>query len=312
MTNLPSELPEDRFARMLTFAESVCRSSLCPKAYAGKPTDAAVAMVMGHAVGLNPLSSLQSIAVINGNPSLWGDGALGVVQASGLLERFEERDPAEALAKGEAECVFVRKGNASPIRRTFTKAQAQQAGLWGKAGPWQNYPGRMLQMRARALALRDGFADVLKGMGIAEEVQDYPTQPTVVDMMPKSRDGAAAPSPQASLLTAGGQSARPAEMVAPEPSQGNREALWIVHPLSVEAKTSKNGKAFWIVALDDRDEGKVTDASTFSSTVSGAAEALIGQPCIAKVERKSANGKEFVNLVAIEPAPPVQAEEAPE
>jgi hypothetical protein len=31
----------------------------------------------------------------------------------------------------------------------------------------------MMQMRARAFALRDGFADVLKGMAIAEEVQDY-------------------------------------------------------------------------------------------------------------------------------------------
>lgn len=303
MTNLPSELPEDRFARMLTFAESVCLSSLCPKAYAGKPADAAVAMVMGHAVGLNPLSSLQSIAVINGNPSLWGDGALGVVQASGLLERFEERDPAESLAKGEAECVFVRKGNASPIRRTFTKAQAQQAGLWGKAGPWQNYPGRMLQMRARALALRDGFADVLKGMGIAEEVQDYPTQPAAVEMMPRSKSGEGIPSPQASLLSSGQSSAKPAEIVAPEPSQAAGDAPWLVYPIQVQAKTSKTGKSFWIVTLDDRDEGKVTDASTFSSTVSGAAEALLSQPCYAKIERKNVNGKDFVNLVAIEPAP---------
>src|SRR3546814_15538068 len=44
----------------------------------------------------------------------------------------------------------------------------------GKQGPWSQYPQRMRQMRARAWAMRDGFADVLKGIGIAEEVRDFP------------------------------------------------------------------------------------------------------------------------------------------
>jgi hypothetical protein len=35
--------------------------------------------------------------------------------------------------------------------------------LWTRKGPWEHYPQRMLQMRARAFALRDGFADVLRG-----------------------------------------------------------------------------------------------------------------------------------------------------
>jgi len=34
------------------------------------------------------------------------------------------------------------------------------------------YPLRMLQMRARAYALRDAFADVMKGISVAEEMQD--------------------------------------------------------------------------------------------------------------------------------------------
>src|SRR3546814_17968193 len=51
---------------------------------------------------------------------------------------------------------------------------AKKAGRAGKQGPWSQYPQRMLQMRARAWAMRDGFADVLKGIGIAEEVRDFP------------------------------------------------------------------------------------------------------------------------------------------
>ena len=51
---------------------------------------------------------------------------------------------------------------------------AKRAGLLGKKGPWTEYPQRMLQMRARSWALRDGFADVLKGLSVREEAQDIP------------------------------------------------------------------------------------------------------------------------------------------
>tara|TARA_R110002020_G_scaffold37892_1_gene114463 strand:- start:30 stop:494 length:465 start_codon:yes stop_codon:yes gene_type:complete len=51
---------------------------------------------------------------------------------------------------------------------------AKKAKLWGKPGPWTQYPARMLQVRARAMALRDQFADVLSGIHIGEEVRDIP------------------------------------------------------------------------------------------------------------------------------------------
>ena len=44
--------------------------------------------------------------------------------------------------------------------------------LIDKKGPWQQYPYRMLQMRARSWGLRDGFADALKGMQVREEIED--------------------------------------------------------------------------------------------------------------------------------------------
>src|SRR5690606_41914131 len=56
-------------------------------------------------------------------------------------------------------------------------ADAKTAGLVGKQGPWSQYPKRMRQMRARGFALRDMFADVLRGMPVAEDLQDMPTEP---------------------------------------------------------------------------------------------------------------------------------------
>src|SRR5690606_3367586 len=43
--------------------------------------------------------------------------------------------------------------------------------LWGKSGPWQQYPKRMLQWRARGWAIRDAAPHALFGM-TAEELRD--------------------------------------------------------------------------------------------------------------------------------------------
>ena len=70
------------------------------------------------------------------------------------------------------------------IQLALVPKMQKKAGLWGKAGPWSQYPKRMLQMRARSFALRDKFADALSGLLMAEEVQDYST---TVDVTPKTK-----------------------------------------------------------------------------------------------------------------------------
>lgn len=147
---------------------ALAASGMTPKAYGGDRNKIMVGIMAGAEVGLTPFAALQSIAVIGNNPSLWGDGALALVQASGLLEDMEETDDGHT-----ATCRLNRKGRTTPIVRTFSMDDAKKAGLAGKAGPWSQYPTRMRQMRARAFALRDGFSDVLKGLHIAEEVRDY-------------------------------------------------------------------------------------------------------------------------------------------
>jgi hypothetical protein len=66
-----------------------------------------------------------------------------------------------------------RRGQPSSIIGRFSTAMAAQARLNQRIGPWQDYPQRCLMMRARSWALRDGFADVLRGLQISEEVADY-------------------------------------------------------------------------------------------------------------------------------------------
>jgi hypothetical protein len=122
------------------------------------------------------MQALQNIAVINGKPSVYGDAAMALVQASSVCEGIEETIEAEGTGNPIAICIANRKGR-KPVIAKFSVEDAKRAGLWGKQGPWTAYPKRMLQMRARGFALRDAFPDVLKGLITAEEAQDYPDQP---------------------------------------------------------------------------------------------------------------------------------------
>lgn len=163
-------------------AKAIAAAGWAPRSYARdmkKPWEGmdeakiVVGIMHGLELGLTPIASLQSIAVINGVPSIWGDGALAIVQASGLMADFRETPITDDKGKVTGyTCMAVRRGIASPITHTFTLEDAQAAGLLGKDGPWQQYRSRMLQMRARAWTLRAGFADVLRGLSFAEEAQD--------------------------------------------------------------------------------------------------------------------------------------------
>lgn len=168
-------VPQD-FDGAWRIALAVTKAGMAPRGLE-TPEKAMVAIMHGLEVGFTPMAALQSIAVINSRATIWGDGALGLVQASGKMSSHKEWFEGEGDAR-KAFCKVVRKGDPEPKLGEFSVADAKQAGLWGKKGkngeptPWVTYSDRMLKMRARAFALRDGFSDVLKGLGIAEEQQD--------------------------------------------------------------------------------------------------------------------------------------------
>lgn len=193
------------WSELIQFAEYVCKSEVVPKGFRGKAADIVVAVQMGAELGLAPMQSLQNVAVINGRPSLWGDAIPGLIFASGKCEWFRESTDQEIKATGRAWSQWKRFGNPEPLLREFTREDAATANLLGKEGPWQQYPVRMLRMRARGFAVRDLFADVLKGLSISEEAEDFPREamparPTFE--APRSLSGASAPA-SAPALAAG-------------------------------------------------------------------------------------------------------------
>jgi hypothetical protein len=83
------------------------------------------------------------------------------------------RNPATFTDSTTAVCRVQRSGY-EPAETAFSVADAKRANLWGKSGPWTQYPARMLKHRARSFALRDQFGDALRGLRTVEEVQDDP------------------------------------------------------------------------------------------------------------------------------------------
>lgn len=168
------DLSPQSLEEALKFADYLAESSIVPKDFQQKPGNILVAIQWGMELGLKPMQAMQNIAVINGRPSLWGDAVLALVLGSPVCEDVVEYYEG-AGDDFTAVCIAKRKGRADKECR-FSVRDAKAAGLIGKQGPWTQYRDRMLKMRARAFALRDQFADLLKGIPVAEEIQDYPAQ----------------------------------------------------------------------------------------------------------------------------------------
>jgi hypothetical protein len=176
----------------MRFSEILASSTMVPRDFQGKPGNVLVAIQWGREVGLGPLQALQNIAVINGRPSIWGDAALALVRGHPDCVSVQEGAEGEGEAR-HGWCEVTRRGEA-PQRRTFSIADAKRAGLWGKSGPWTQYPDRMLQLRARGFAIRDVFPDALRGVLTREEAEDTPPEPRHVENLAAAVAPAPAPA----------------------------------------------------------------------------------------------------------------------
>ena len=182
----------DEASRM---AHLMAKSDCVPYTFKNKPGDILAAWSLGAPLGLSLLATLRFVTVINGVPAIWGDGALAVTRAHPLCQYVHEEFVGGEGPEFEhgfeddftAICTIMRRGDPKPVVRRFSVRDAKTAKLWQKRGnkggdtPWITYPKRMLQMRARSWAMRDGFADALCGMPVAEEIRDITSDVKVVD-----------------------------------------------------------------------------------------------------------------------------------
>lgn len=149
------------YQEVAQMAQATCRAGIARK-YDNDPSKVAAVMMSGMELGLKPLSALRLFWISpEGQPALSARGQLAVVQASGLLESWEDRFDGEGDAR--VAVVAVRRRGLPGIVRKFSMADAKRAGLLGKQN-WSKYGDRMLWNRAVSFALNDQFADILGGI----------------------------------------------------------------------------------------------------------------------------------------------------
>lgn len=135
-----------------------------------------LALLAGTEAGLTVSQSIKNVAVIRGNATIWGDAFTALVLAhdeyAGHVVSWPDEYQCEVVVK---RCKRLWNGEAAMVEHTehFGEDDARRMNLWGKGGPWSSAPKRMLRHRCVGYAFRELFADVLGGLSIREEVDDY-------------------------------------------------------------------------------------------------------------------------------------------
>lgn len=158
------------------FAQAILRSGLAPTTL-NTAEKIMVAVQTGMEAGLTPIAAMRSVYVVNGMPAWRGENAMALVRGSGRMEHYREGiDGAD-----DNRVAWVRSTRDGVSYETrFSVADAKVAKLWGKVGrngeptPWVTYPERMLLWRARGFHCKDYYSDVLLGIPMDKEAEDYP------------------------------------------------------------------------------------------------------------------------------------------
>jgi hypothetical protein len=181
---MPRDLDEAvRYTRSIIAAGIVPDS---PSRRQARSTPALVLMgvLKSMEFGLPPQTGLGSLLPLNGRFTIWGDGATALVQSKGLIKKQTKIrvgpsfDPRAELGDWPDDygwaVTYWRVGQDEPYSSTYTVGDAKRAKLWMNSQEAVDLPAlTACCSTARAsFVLRDGFADALMGLAIAEEVRD--------------------------------------------------------------------------------------------------------------------------------------------
>ncbi len=156
-------------------AEAVAKTSFVPAGLRGDKASVTAALLQGRELGLQPMASLQHIAVIDGKPTLSAQAMRALVLSAGHQLEIVESTSDRCVIKGK------RADSKSWTEASFTILEAQKAGLTNRKN-WQSYAKDMLIARATSRLCRWIFPDVLGGLAYtpedvsdSEEVGEEPT-----------------------------------------------------------------------------------------------------------------------------------------
>lgn len=187
--------------KMQSYAQLLASSELLPKhfymldAYKkpirdkdGKMVGNIPAIIMtiqhGIEIGMSVSSAIQQIIPINGVMSIKGDGAMALIQNSGLCVSWVETESGSIEKEDYEVTIKAKRSNGIERTVTFSVEDAKRLGLWItkemlsknenlRHGSWWKVPKRMIRYRALGFISRDLFPEVIHGMYTEEEARDF-------------------------------------------------------------------------------------------------------------------------------------------
>ena len=126
------------------------------------------AIQIGRRYGWSPVHSLQNLYPLQGSAHFKAISAMGLVLPHADKPPRVKRETDKDGRPYSCTVIYTRKG--VKTERTFSMADAKQAGLVKSSGSWAFYAANMLYWRAGMFAAREAFPDVLSGIYAVEEI----------------------------------------------------------------------------------------------------------------------------------------------
>lgn len=180
------DLYADAIDKAYGFAEKLCRTPLVGNVYRGKPADAAVAILYGAEIGLNPIQSLQQIFTVHGTPAIYARTMVALLKRRGYRFQTVESGDDKVTVTGTSP-------TGDTETSTWTIARADKAGYVPQIDPktgefkknsngklignekYLTDPQAMLYAKAAGEVCRKLAPDVL--LGISRSHEDLESEP---------------------------------------------------------------------------------------------------------------------------------------
>jgi hypothetical protein len=196
-TSSPMTAYEPRsFDEALRLATAFASSSLLGEVR--NPEAALLIMATGAELGIPATTALRAIHIVKGRPVISSDLLVAMcIKRRDLCEYFICTESTEEHATYETK----RIGVSTPVRNTFTLADAQRAGLGGPQSNWAKYPRAMLRHRASAELARQVYPDIVLGLYVDAEEDDL--RGNTIDVTPQIvTESVRSAEPEQELLSA--------------------------------------------------------------------------------------------------------------
>ena len=280
------ELDEIELRTDMQMAKALSHSAMFAKRFNGNPADVLGAVMLGKSMGIEPISALTSINVINGTPTASAMLIAALIRRAGHRIDYQ-RDEKRLVVS----CTITRADDGSSVTETWSMDRAKRMGLAGR-GMWAKDPMTMLSWRALTSAARLAVPDVVLGLAYTPEEIQSSAQHVTARVVPDTQPTHATQNDDSDTLgdepdqvdVVDADVVQDADMDAAE--AGSWQARAWVHRSMVRAGVSSAAQAMLVLKdLTGRDGLADTDQLTDAEALSLANDGANTEKAIANAVR---------------------------